>query len=84
MFERGLTLRWLNNQFFRSTTYESNVLYALRFMIDCQVVGGNWVELPAGAYSLVPAQVRVGWVGEGWSWRVGGRNFWCGGGGSRI
>ncbi|PRW18348.1 DNA polymerase delta catalytic subunit [Chlorella sorokiniana] len=56
LFERGLCLRWLNNQYFRSTTYESNVLYALRFMIDCSVVGGNWVELPAGSYTLVPAQ----------------------------
>lgn len=36
------------------------MLYALRFMIDCSVVGGNWVELPPGAYSLVPAQVRAG------------------------
>lgn len=27
------------------TTYESHVLFALRFMIDCDIVGGNWVEL---------------------------------------
>ena len=92
-------MRWLGGQQLRSVTYESNVLYALRFMIDCkvgqrsaaqhpaaagrpkgslaalpassagspsacppagpsgphpvQVVGGNWVELPAGKYSLV-------------------------------
>lgn len=26
------------------------MLFALRFMIDCDVVGGNWVELPAGSY----------------------------------
>lgn len=31
-------------------TYESNVLFALRFMIDCNVVGGNWIEVPAGKY----------------------------------
>ena len=31
-------------------TYESNVLFVLRFMVDCDVVGGNWVELPAGTY----------------------------------
>lgn len=36
----------------RGTTYESNVLYTLRFMIDLDVVGGNWVELPAGSYWL--------------------------------
>ena len=33
------------------TTYESNVLFALRFMIDHEVVGGNWVELPAGQHT---------------------------------
>lgn len=33
------------------TTYESNVLFALRFMIDHEVVGGNWVELPAGLHT---------------------------------
>lgn len=33
------------------TTYESNVLFALRFMIDHDVVGGNWVELPAGVHT---------------------------------
>ena len=33
------------------TTYESNVLFALRFMIDHEVVGGNWVELPAGMHT---------------------------------
>ena len=31
-------------------TYESNILFALRFMIDCNIVGGNWIELPAGKY----------------------------------
>lgn len=31
-------------------TFESNVLFALRFMIDCNIVGGNWIEVPAGKY----------------------------------
>lgn len=31
-------------------TYESNVLFALRFMIDCNIVGGNWIEVPTGKY----------------------------------
>lgn len=39
--------------FIKSQTYESNVLFALRFMIDMNIVGGNWVELPAGSF-LVP------------------------------
>lgn len=35
-------------------TYESHVLFALRFMVDCNVVGGGWVELPAGKYQVTP------------------------------
>lgn len=31
-------------------TFESNVLFALRFMIDCNIVGGNWIEVPARKY----------------------------------
>ncbi|KAG1677462.1 hypothetical protein FOA52_001918 [Chlamydomonas sp. UWO 241] len=36
----------------QGTTYESNVVYTLRFMVDLGVVGGNWVELPAGSYQV--------------------------------
>ncbi|OAY64752.1 DNA polymerase delta catalytic subunit [Ananas comosus] len=31
-------------------TYESNILFALRFMIDCNIVGANWIEAPIGKY----------------------------------
>jgi DNA polymerase delta subunit 1 len=31
-------------------TFESAVPYPLRFMVDTDVVGGNWVEAPAGSY----------------------------------
>ncbi|KAI5989332.1 DNA polymerase family B-domain-containing protein [Pisolithus albus] len=34
-------------------TFESNVPYVLRFMIDTKVVGMNWIEIPAGKYTLV-------------------------------
>ncbi|MEW5314891.1 MAG: hypothetical protein WDW38_006353 [Sanguina aurantia] len=33
-------------------TFESNVLFTLRFMVDTKIVGGNWLELPAGCYTL--------------------------------
>jgi DNA polymerase delta subunit 1 len=33
-------------------TYESNIAFALRFMIDTDIVGGNWVEVPKGKYLL--------------------------------
>eukprot|EP00887_Chlorella_sp_A99_P006196 scaffold3.g6196.t1 len=42
----------------RGLTYESNVLFPLRFMIDRGIVGGSWVELPAARYQLVPEQAR--------------------------
>ncbi|PCH44386.1 delta DNA polymerase [Wolfiporia cocos MD-104 SS10] len=34
-------------------TYESNIAYTLRFMIDTKVVGMNWIEVPAGSYKLI-------------------------------
>lgn len=34
-------------------TYESNIAYTLRFMIDTHVVGMNWVEVPAKRYTLL-------------------------------
>jgi hypothetical protein len=33
-------------------TFESNIVYTLRFMIDTKVVGMNWIEVPAGNYTL--------------------------------
>ncbi|KAG8749175.1 DNA-directed DNA polymerase delta [Ceratobasidium sp. 428] len=33
-------------------TYESNIAYELRFMIDTHIVGMNWVEVPAGNYDM--------------------------------
>lgn len=32
-------------------TYESNLPHVLRFMVDTDVVGCNWLELPAGTYA---------------------------------
>jgi DNA polymerase elongation subunit (family B) len=34
------------------STFESNVLFVLRFMIDTGVVGGSWVTAHAGKYSV--------------------------------
>ncbi|KAJ7223715.1 hypothetical protein C8J57DRAFT_1253427 [Mycena rebaudengoi] len=39
-------------------TFESNIAYVLRFMIDTKVVGMNWIEIPAGKYSIVPSHQR--------------------------
>lgn len=43
IIERGLIV---NGVRFPSTSYESNLPYALRFTIDHDIVGGSWVEFP--------------------------------------
>lgn len=47
--ERGLSFAGFSEP---RLTYESNIAYLLRFMIDCKVSGANWIELPAGSYTL--------------------------------
>ena len=44
--ENGLSIPGLGLRGF--PTYESNVQFILRFMIDCDIVGGNWLEFPKG------------------------------------
>ncbi|KAK0446656.1 DNA polymerase family B-domain-containing protein [Armillaria borealis] len=34
-------------------TFESNIAYTLRFMIDTKVVGMNWIEVPGGRYKII-------------------------------
>jgi len=33
-------------------TFETNVLYVLRFMVDCNLSGGNWLEIPKSKYKV--------------------------------
>ncbi|KAJ1306779.1 hypothetical protein OPQ81_007765 [Rhizoctonia solani] len=42
-----------------ATTYESNMPFELRFMVDRQIVGMNWVEAPAGAYELRAGNKKI-------------------------
>ncbi|PFH51036.1 hypothetical protein AMATHDRAFT_75228 [Amanita thiersii Skay4041] len=39
-------------------TFESNLLFVLRFMVDTKVVGMNWIEVPAGKYKVVSEENR--------------------------
>ncbi|KAK8958305.1 DNA polymerase delta catalytic subunit [Platanthera guangdongensis] len=55
ILERGIQLDGFGSKSF--ITYESNVLFALRFMIDCDIVGGNWIEVPAGKYTKAIANI---------------------------
>jgi DNA polymerase elongation subunit (family B) len=41
------------------TTFESNILFPLRFMIDVGMVGMSWVEIPAGQYQVVDDRDKV-------------------------
>lgn len=51
--EGGVTIAGLNRPCQADTTFESNLNYILRFMIDCKVSGSNWIELPAGSYTYI-------------------------------
>jgi DNA polymerase delta subunit 1 len=37
---------------FETVTYESNLPYALRFMIDNEIVGMSWIRVKAGCYRV--------------------------------
>ena len=50
--KQGIMVPGLHSTALTFQTFESNVLYTLRFMVDRGVVGGNWVELPPGAYQM--------------------------------
>jgi DNA polymerase delta subunit 1 len=34
------------------TTFESDLPYPLRFMIDCKIVGMSWIRLNPGKYTI--------------------------------
>ena len=51
--EDGVTVSGLGT--FRGQTYESNVPFPLRFMIDNNISGADWIELPAKTYSIRPS-----------------------------
>ncbi|KAG2237692.1 DNA polymerase family B-domain-containing protein [Thamnidium elegans] len=51
--ESGFSVPGLNYPCQSDTTFESNLSYIMRFMIDCKVSGSNWIELPAGTWSFI-------------------------------
>ncbi|KAK1371435.1 Dna polymerase delta catalytic subunit [Heracleum sosnowskyi] len=48
ILDRGIQIDGLDMKNF--VTYEGSILFAIRFMIDCKIVGGNWIEVLAGKY----------------------------------
>jgi len=45
-------IQWKNECAFSSVTYESNMPFALRFMIDNDVVGMQWCQFEKAKYKL--------------------------------
>ena len=50
LFDDGVTIP--NLGLIRGQTYESNVPFVLRFMIDNNIQGADWIELPAHTFSI--------------------------------
>lgn len=58
LFERGLSLPGsMEEQVL--TTYESTVLFVMRFMVDRNISGANWLEAPKGSYHLRPESRKI-------------------------
>ena len=51
-FENGSFSYPKGNNIFEQVTYESNLPYALRFMIDNEIGGMSWIKVPAGKYTV--------------------------------
>jgi len=41
------------SKFYDTQTYESNLNFLLRFMVDKEMAGGSWITLPAGKYTIL-------------------------------
>jgi DNA polymerase family B, exonuclease domain len=55
ILEQGVPLDCLDGNAKSFQTYESNVLFALRFMVDTDIVGGNWVRRLCLLHVLLPS-----------------------------
>ena len=50
LFDEGISLPGVGT--IKGQTYESNVPFVLRFMIDLDIQGADWVEFPKGSYAV--------------------------------
>lgn len=51
MFENN-NYSYRNVNCFKTITFESNMPYPLRFMIDTDIVGMSWLNIKAGKYTI--------------------------------
>jgi DNA polymerase delta subunit 1 len=56
ILEQGLSIPNLGYRKF--LTYESNILFVLRCMIDSSITGSNWLEIKHGNFKLRPKEER--------------------------
>ena len=52
LFEKEMVSFQNTYHYFESVTYESNMPFALRFMIDNDIVGMQWIQIQGGKYTL--------------------------------
>lgn len=55
-FDEGI---YVGGSAVRGQTYETNVPFPLRFLIDTQIQGADWIELPAAKYSVREAAQKA-------------------------
>jgi len=55
--EQGLRLQHWNS--WTCTTFESNIGFPLRFMIDKKVTGANWIELPPKTWTIRRSSTKM-------------------------
>ena len=55
LIEKGLVFM---GSTFWTTTFESNMPHPLRFMIDNDMTGMSWIDLPKGSYSVRPRSYK--------------------------
>ncbi|OLY82996.1 DNA polymerase delta catalytic subunit [Smittium mucronatum] len=56
MFERGIDIPGIGN--YAAQTFESNLEYVIRFLVDLKLVGSGWLELPGGKYKIRPEEQK--------------------------
>lgn len=50
MLQDGIDLDMIG--YHRFQCYEANIPFILRFMIDRDITGSNWLEFPPGTYNI--------------------------------
>jgi DNA polymerase delta subunit 1 len=52
VLEDGISIPVFGPSRLSFNSFESNISFDMRFMIDCQITGGGWIEIPRDAYYL--------------------------------